>query len=165
MPILIHPYDTAGYPMMKDYYLLNFLGNPTATTSAASRLIFSGLMRDLPNLRVILVHGGGFLPYQLGRLDHGARVRPEAENLKGVSPSEFARKFYCDTITFNASALRFLVERMGPFQVVVGTDFPFDMADTDPVRSVKEAQLAPDVEAMVLGGNAQRLFPRAANKR
>jgi aminocarboxymuconate-semialdehyde decarboxylase len=75
------------------------------------------------------VHGGGFMPYQIGRLDHGFRVRAETRASITSPPSSYLRRFWYDTITHASIPLKFLIELVGPDRVVLGTDLPFDMAD------------------------------------
>lgn len=132
-PLVLHPYYVGPRLGYEDYYLTNIFVNPMDTALAASRIIFSGLLDRFPDLTLMLVHAGGFLPYQIGRLDHGWDVRDEPKHKIGRRPSEYMDRFYLDTITHNDSALRWLIEHVGSERVVLGTDLPFDMADEDPV--------------------------------
>ncbi len=157
VPLILHPYYVGQRPGLADFYLTNLVGNPLATTVGAARLIFSGLLDELPALRLVLMHGGGYLPYQIGRLDHGHRVRPESRGCLRP-PSQYLRRFWYDSVTHAPAALAFLVSMAGPDRVLFGTDFPFDMA-AGPVREqaagagLSEADLAD-----IAGRNASRLF-------
>ena len=133
VPVVLHPYYVSARPGFEDYYLTNLLVNPLETTLVASRLILSGTTTRYPGVRFMLVHGGGFLPYQIGRLDRGWRVRPETSARLEVLPSEALRHFYFDTVTHDDRALRWLIDCVSPARVLLGTDLPFDMADPDPV--------------------------------
>ncbi|MEU0969058.1 amidohydrolase family protein [Streptomyces sp. NPDC005917] len=127
VPLVVHPYYVGATPgPLDDFYLTNLEGNPWQTAVCASRLILSGTLDALPGLDVVLVHGGGHLPYQLGRLDHGHRVRPEAKGC-ALPPSRYARRFHYDTLTHNPAATAWLIDQVGADRVVLGTDTPFDM--------------------------------------
>lgn len=126
VPLILHPYYVGSSPELDDYYLTNLQGNPWQTAVAASRLILSGTLDDLQELDCVLVHGGGHLPYQIGRLDHGHRVRSEAAAPK-QAPSEYLRRFHYDTLTHRPEATAWLIAQVGPDRVLYGTDTPFDM--------------------------------------
>lgn len=127
VPLILHPYFVGAKPGLEDFYLTNLVGNPLETAVCATRLIFSGTLDELPGLTLVLMHGGGYLPYQIGRLDHGHRVRPEAKG-SAQPPSSYLRRFYFDTVTHAPLPLRFLVDLVGADNVVYGTDYPYDMA-------------------------------------
>jgi len=153
IPILVHPHDVAGVNRMGAYYLNNLVGNPMETTLAGARLLFGGVLERYPGLRIILSHGGGALPHLIGRLEHGYGVRPEAK-LRAKAPIEHLRKLYFDTVVFNHGVLRHVVETAGVEQVVLGTDYPFDMGETDPVDFVRASGLsAADIETILSNGD------------
>ena len=129
VPVMLHPYYVGARPQLADFYMTNLTGNPLETCVAASRLILSGFLDRHPTLKIVLVHGGGFMPYQIGRLDHGFRVRTEARASISSAPSTYLRRFWYDTITHAPTPMRFLIELVGSDRVMVGTDLPFDMAD------------------------------------
>ena len=148
LAVVLHPDNVVGAPRMKDHYLHNFVGNPTDTTLAAGSLIFGGVLSRNQALRVALLHGGGFLPYQIGRFEHGWTVRPEPKVHLDHSPRELLPRFFFDTLTHDRDSLRFLHERVGSDRLCLGTDYPFDMADADPLRSIGAALDADDVETI-----------------
>ncbi len=158
--VFLHPHDVAGAARMQRYHLRNLVGNPTETALGAAYLIFGGVLARHPGLRVLLAHGGGALPWLLGRLDRGFAVRPECSGA-AVPPSQQARRFFYDTLVFSPPALRALVAWVGPAQVVLGTDAPFDMSDPHPVTTVAQALGDGDARHAVLAGNAVRLLPSA----
>jgi aminocarboxymuconate-semialdehyde decarboxylase len=129
VPVILHPYYVGTRPNLADFYMTNLTGNPLETCIAASRLILSGFLDRHPRLKIVLVHAGGFMPFQIGRLDHGFRVRPESKAAIIAAPSTYLRRFWFDTITHAATPLKFLVDLVGADRVVFGTDLPFDMAD------------------------------------
>lgn len=139
LAVVLHPDNVAGADRMQDHYLHNFVGNPTDTTLAAGSLLFGGVLSRNRALRIALLHGGGFLPYQIGRFAHGWSVRPESRRDLDVSPREMLGRFYFDTLTHDPASLRFLLERVGSDRLCLGSDYPFDMADPDPVATVRSA--------------------------
>ena len=158
VPLIIHPYYVGPRPGLEDFYLTNIFGNPLDTALSAARLIFSGSLDAFPNLKVMLVHAGGFLPYQIGRFDHGWDVRPEPKVRLDRPPSEYLDRFFYDTIAHHDSALAWLVQLVGDSRVVLGTDLPYDMGDEDPVGRVARLELMPGASERVTGGNAAQLF-------
>lgn len=158
VPLIVHPYYVGPRPGLEQFYLTNLFGNPLDTALCASRLIFSGALESFPRLKVMLVHAGGFLPYQIGRLDHGWNVRPEPKVRLDRTPSDYIARFFYDTITHHDSALAWLVQLVGDDRVVLGTDLPYDMADPDPVERLARLSLAPEASDRVAGANAARLF-------
>lgn len=147
--LLIHPEAAATSQL--PYFLGNFVGNPTETTVAAASLIMSGVLERHPDLRIILVHGGGFLPYQAGRLNHGFRQYGARFGAQLKSPpAELIRRFYYDTILHDTDNLTHLVRTVGADRVVVGTDYPYPMGDADPHRTVGELEFLFDDEIRMI---------------
>jgi len=134
--IFAHPYQCLATGGMEDYYLSNFVGFPLDTTLMVSLLMFSGALDELKGLRILLAHGGGYVPYQIGRFAHGHRVRPEPKRHTQTSPRDLLRRFYFDALTHDAQAARHLINMVGADRVVIGTDHPFDMGPDDPVGSI-----------------------------
>ncbi len=152
---LLHPYFVGPRPGYEDFYLTNLIGLPLATTVAAARLLFSGFFARR-GIRFILVHAGGFLPYNIGRLDRGYDVRDESSGMSDRRPSEWLELVYYDTLTHNPAALRYLIDLVGPGHVLFGTDLPFDM--TDPAQAEAINALPPEVADRVWGTNARELL-------
>lgn len=153
--LILHPYYVGSKENLEDYYLTNLVGNPYSTGLAAARLILSGVLDRYPNVRLMLVHGGGYFPYQIGRLDHGYQVRPETKSVAQNAPSHYLRRFFYDTVTFNQRSLQFLINLVGDDRVVLGTDYPFDMGDWPPSPLQEDLGVA---ASAVLGGNARKLL-------
>ena len=162
VPVILHPFALEEVERFGSYYLHNLVGYPFETTLAAAGLVFGGTLDRMPELALVLVHGGGFLPYQLGRLDRGHRARPEARAGGAGLPSGYARRFYYDTITHSPRSLCFLCEVVGADRLLLGSDFPFGMGDPEPVASVRQAGLGEPAERAALGENATSLFGLAA---
>jgi aminocarboxymuconate-semialdehyde decarboxylase len=158
IPMLIHPNNVLGVDRLGPFYLRNLLGNPTETAQAGARLLFSGVMERHPHIKIILSHGGGSLPHLMGRMQHGFEVRPECRAFT-ANPLAQLNHFYYDTVVFDPLILRHLIEIVGISQVVLGTDFPFDMGETDPVDFVSNAGLSDDERDAILSAG-ERLLER-----
>ena len=156
--VFIHPaadrFPARGYA----HYLQNLIGHPVETAVSMATLIFSGVFERLPNLRVAFAHGGGYGCMGLGRYDHGKRVREECQQISRL-PTEFTSQIYVDSLTHSHWGVRFLLDQVGPGQVVLGTDFPADMGQVDPLNWLKAATMVSDAERQaILRGNAQTLL-------
>ena len=157
-PVTIHPYYVGDKPMFKDFYFTNLLGNPLETGLAASRMIMSGFLDRHPKLKVVLMHAGGFLPFQMGRLDHGYKVRTESNSHIDNFPSSYRRRFYYDTISHAPTPLAFLIEYMGADRVVIGTDIPFDMEDLFFEEYLGQLNLSEAEDAAINADNARNMY-------
>ena len=159
VPVFIHPQNVAGADRMKDYYFPNLVGNPLDTTLTAGHLIFSGIFDRFPGIKIVLSHAGGHLPYIIGRMGHGFKVRPECQEGIKKSPVEYLSQFYFDTISHGPEALRFLISRVGADRVLLGTDYPYDMGDMDPLSSLEAVPgLSTAEREKIAGKNAVSLF-------
>jgi aminocarboxymuconate-semialdehyde decarboxylase len=160
IPVILHP---NGYPESQrfgDYFMVNCIGNPLETMVAATRMIFSGLLEEHPGIKLVLVHGGGYLPFYMSRADHTWKVRPETRaSILDHPPSHYMKMLYYDTVVFQPLYLRHLIDVVGVDHVLLGTDFPFDMSETDPLGLVA-ATVGLDLaeRAAISGGNAARLY-------
>ncbi|WP_114240631.1 amidohydrolase family protein [Dyella sp. C9] len=156
--VFIHPFGTTLGSRLEPWYLSNIIGQPLETTIALSHLIFSGVLDRHPRLKLLGAHGGGYLPSYPGRSDHGYRVRPEAGQASRA-PSSYLRQIWFDTLVADPSVLRGLIARYGASQLVVGTDYPFDMGAYDIHAMLDEVPgLDADRRRQILGGNAARLL-------
>ena len=158
VPLFIHPNNPAGIQRFRNYYLANFLAYPLESAITAGQMVFGGVLDRHPNLKVCLSHAGGVLPFLLGRLEHGQSMRPEAREHCKHPFSHYLKNFYVDTITFRRDTLRFVLEIMPQGHVFMGTDYPYDMADPDPVGSVKAAVEDKGLLDQVMGGNLGRVL-------
>jgi aminocarboxymuconate-semialdehyde decarboxylase len=102
-----------------------------------------------------LAHGGGFIPYQRGRLEHGYRVKPECRRKIPRPPSDYLSLLYFDTVTHYLPALEYLIQTAGVDKVVLGSDYPFDVRDSDPVETVSRIQsISLEEKKKIWGKNA-----------
>lgn len=135
--VFAHPYYVGAKSGLECFYLTNLVGNPLDTTVMLANLMYSGALDELPDLKICLAHGGGFAPYQIGRLVHGHKVRAEANARTKTSPMELLRRIYFDSLVFEPQALRYLIDLVGADHVCIGTDSPFDMGDEDPAGTIE----------------------------
>ena len=161
VPLFVHPQHELASDRTAQYYLHNLYGNPSETALFAARMIFAGVFERFPKLNMILAHGGGTIPYIIGRLDHGHRVRPETKSLP-KPPSTYLKQLYFDTITHDDAMLAYLVSRVSAKHVVVGTDRPFDMGIDDPYALVEKIPgLSASDRDAILGDNARSFLSRS----
>ena len=162
--IFVHPHAGAAGERLGAYYLKNLVGLPFETTVAGASLVFGGVLERHPELKVCLAHGGGFLPYQAGRLQHGFALRPEAKvNLEHPPGKSIGRLFY-DTILHSGPTLEFLITSAGADRVLLGSDYPFDMGNLDCAARVKALAIRPADRDLILGGYADRLLEHDPEK-
>lgn len=155
--VVLHPNGIWEGARLATSYLINVVGNPMETTVALSRMIFGGVFERHPGVKVCAVHGGGYLALYPDRMDHAYRVRPDCREHITRPPSAYLRELWFDTVVFGDS-LRVLIDRVGAGQVVLGTDYPYDMGDDDPLGRLGALDLAPETAAAIAGGTASRLL-------
>jgi aminocarboxymuconate-semialdehyde decarboxylase len=156
--VFIHPLGTSLGERVNQFYLTNIIGQPLETTIALSNLIFGGVLDRNPGVKIVAAHGGGYLPAYIGRSDHGYQVRPEA-SVSQKKPSEYLKQIYFDSLVYAPQQLQALIASVGASQIVVGTDYAFDMGDYDVHELLESLSLLSENErAMILGGNAKRLL-------
>ena len=158
--VFFHPHNPAGADRAGRYYLSNLINFPLDTTIAIASLIFGGVLDRYPGLKLCFAHGGGYACFGIGRMDFGARVRPEPQvNRIKQLPSDYLKHIYYDCITHSDEALKYLIDRVGADRVMLGDDFPFDMGFEYPVEWVNSLKYLNDFEKRrILGENAQEVL-------
>jgi aminocarboxymuconate-semialdehyde decarboxylase len=157
--VFSHGLSPLGPERMTEHELKNFVGLPIDTAVSVASLVFGGVYERLPGLKIVFSHGGGTFPCLVGRWDHGYRDRLSKQADTTIKlPSDYLVDIYADSLTHDPAAVRYLVERLGEDQVVLGSDHPFDMGEADPVGKVKEAIDDPAIVEKILGGTASRLL-------
>ena len=156
--MFIHPVHVAGADRLTAYYLRNLVGNPLDTTIAAACLVFGGVMDRHPKLKICLAHAGGFMPFQAGRWMHGWRVRPEPKKHVPKEPETIIGRFLYDTIAHSSASLEFLIAQAGAERVLLGSDYPYDMAMLDCVDHVRALNISDADKSSILGQRAQTLL-------
>jgi aminocarboxymuconate-semialdehyde decarboxylase len=156
--MFVHPNNVAGADRLKSYYLQNLIGNPLDTTIAAACLYFGGVLDRHPKLKFMLAHGGGFTPYQAARWEHGWKVRPEPKKNISKQPADIAKRFMYDTILHSDKTLEAMIGLVGADNVLLGSDYPYDMAMLDCVAHVRGLKIPDAAKAAILGGHAAALL-------
>ena len=157
LPIFLHPM-MINNERLKQYYLINLLGNPFDTAIAAAHLIFAGVLDAFPKLEVSLPHAGGALPILRGRLDRGFESRSECKTIPRP-PSEYLKRFTYDTISYSEAIMEQLVGLVGADRIMMGSDYCFDIAYNDPVKIVNGMKSLNDEQRrQILWDNAARLL-------
>ena len=157
--VILHPNGFTEGKRFSRFYFNNVIGNPLETTIALHYLIFDGVLERYPNLKILAVHGGGYLPAYSGRIDHAWGARSDSHGDLPQPPTSYLRKMYFDSVVFTPYQLAELVRLVGVDHVIMGSDYPFDMADFDPIghlASVEEFDQS--TIAALAGGNARKLL-------
>jgi aminocarboxymuconate-semialdehyde decarboxylase len=159
LPVLVHPTDPPGVDLMDmtKYDLSWSVGFMFDTTLAFTRMIFDGFFDRFPNMKLIASHGGGTLPYLVGRFEKGDEVEIPQRRRMQRKPTDYLRHIFYDSITYDPRALEYLVSIVGPSQVMLGTDWPHQVHDVaGALRKVDG--LGPGLREAVRGGNAVKVF-------
>ncbi|MFD2182745.1 amidohydrolase family protein [Rhodoplanes azumiensis] len=156
--VLLHPNGFTEGDRLTRFYFNNVIGNPLETTMALHYLIFDGVLERHPNLKIVAVHGGGYLAAYSGRIDHAWGARADTHGTLPNPPTSYLKKIYVDSVVFTPHQLRALVEVFGPDHVILGTDYPYDMAEYEPIEHVVSAGLDDTTVAKICGGTAKRLL-------
>ena len=158
VPLLLHPLQPSSTPRTGKYYLNAITHYIYDTTVTIGSLVFTDVLGRFPRLRIVLAHGGGFFPYQVGRFDRAYENVPEARSVVPYPPSTYLKRFYYDSIIHHPAALRFLVDLVGAERVVLGTDYPFPVRDPAPLQVLQDTGLSTNDRSRIAGRNAQELF-------
>lgn len=156
--IVLHPAGFTHAERMTDYYLVNVIGMPLSSTLAVTRMILAGVFERHSALKMVVVHGGGYLGFYSARTDHAFKHRPELRRHIDRPPSEYLKKLYFDITVFDPGMVEHLVSTYGADHVLLGTDYPFDMGLPDPLALVADSKLTMTERDLIVGGSARRLF-------
>jgi aminocarboxymuconate-semialdehyde decarboxylase len=157
VPLFIHPTQPALPPRTRHHGMLQVVQFIYDTTATVGSLIFDGVLDRFPALKLILSHGGGFFPYQIGRFDRIYR-NLEAPTVPSQAPSAYRRRFFYDTILYHPPALQYLRHLVGSDRLLLGTDYPFPVDEQTPLTLLAQAGCTADDISQIAGGTAQRLF-------
>lgn len=156
--VFIHPLGSSLGARLNRSYLANIIGQPIETTIALSHLIFGGVLDRMPGLKIVAAHGGGYLPTYSSRSDHAWHARPDSQTM--AKPlSAYLKQIYFDNLVYTPEALEALIRQVGVGQVVLGTDYPFDMGAYDVHGLVAAVPSLTDKERQaILSNNAMDLL-------
>ena len=157
--LFLHPLGFSEGRRLCNHYFNNVIGNPLESAIAVGHLIFDGVLDRFSGLKICVAHGGGYLPTYIGRMDHAYQARADCRTRINRLPSDYLKQVFVDTVMFDPDQLAFVVRRLGRDHVLLGSDYPFDMAETDPVGFVQNAPGLSDADReAILGRNAARLL-------
>ncbi|MBV9539138.1 MAG: amidohydrolase [Acidisphaera sp.] len=157
--VVLHPSGFTEPRRFGRFYFGNVIGNPLDTTMALHHLIFDGVLERHPGLRILAVHGGGYLPGYIGRMDHAWGARSDARGTLPQPPSSYLKRVYVDSVVFTPEQLENLVRVFGADHVLMGTDYPYDMAEYEPLDHLASARGLGQAEVDAIGGrNAAALL-------
>jgi aminocarboxymuconate-semialdehyde decarboxylase len=157
--VFMHPDGFTEARRFHDHYFANVIGNPLDSTVAVHHLIFGGVLEDHPGLKIVVAHGGGYLPAYSGRIDHAAAARPDTCTHLKEMPTTYLKRLHFDALVYTHHQLQYLVEQYGTDHILVGTDYPADMGEVDPVGFIERCPGLDDAaRRAILGGNAARLL-------
>jgi aminocarboxymuconate-semialdehyde decarboxylase len=159
LPVFLHPLQVVGGPRTASFNLSNILSFPFDTAIAACHLIFGGVLDRHPKLKFTLPHGGGVLLMLMGRIDHGATVRPEIRKLHlPQPPSKYLQRFTFDTVVHSKSVMEFVISEVGAERIMIGSDYCLDMGYERPVHFLDEVNMTSAQRKLILGDNAARIL-------
>lgn len=157
--LMIHPLGFSHGQRLTPFFMVNSVAQPLEELLAFNHLVFGGVLDRFPELKVYIAHGGGFAPFYIGRFDHTWKVRPEVRALVAEPPSAYLRRIYYDTCVYRPDHLRTLVDMVGADHVMLGSDYPFDMGDEDPIAIVDGCDsLTASERTAILAGTASAFF-------
>jgi aminocarboxymuconate-semialdehyde decarboxylase len=155
--VFVHPWGCTLGERLDRHYMTNLVGQNVEHAVALSHLILGGVLDRHPDVKIVFAHGGGYVPFHPGRMDHGWAVREEITT-PCEKPSTYLRKLWFDSLVYEPELLEVLVERVGADRVLLGSDFPFDMGLEDPVGHVHACGLSDGDKQAICGGNAAALL-------
>jgi len=157
--LYIHPTNPVGVEAMLDYWLMPLVGFLADTTLAAAGLVFSGVAEKFPEIRWVLGHLGGAIPYLAERLDRGYEAFSECRAHIAQPPSVYLKKFFYDTVNFDPHAIELAIAFAGADQILAGSDYPHQIGSIPKMlESIRALRADEDVKKRILGGNAARLL-------
>jgi aminocarboxymuconate-semialdehyde decarboxylase len=157
--IHIHPTDPVGVEAMTDFWLMPLVGFLFDTTLAAAKLVFAGVPERYPNIKWVLSHLGGAIPYLAERLDRGWEAFPDCRVNIQKKPSEYLRRFYFDTVNFDPKAVRLAVDFAGAGQILAGSDYPHQIGSIPKMKeSLAALKVSKKERAQILGENARTVY-------
>ncbi|HEV8214766.1 MAG TPA: amidohydrolase family protein [Gemmatimonadaceae bacterium] len=157
--IHIHPTDPVGVEAMTDYWLMPLVGFLADTTLAAAKLVFAGVPERYPNIKWVLSHLGGAIPYLAERLDRGWEAFPDCRADIQKRPTEYLRRFYYDTVNFDPMAVRLAVDFAGADRIMAASDYPHQIGSIPKMKSsLAELRVSDEERKKIMGENARKLY-------
>jgi aminocarboxymuconate-semialdehyde decarboxylase len=162
--MIMHPEWVAGADKMGPYSLRNICGNPADTTLSVAYMMYTGIFDRFPNLKLALLHGGGYIPYHLGRLDQGKIGASGSSAIPAkYPPSKYLKNLYFDNLVYRIETVEYLKHMVGADHVMVGTDYPFDLGDWLAAEKIQAMNCTEREREAMLSGNARKLLRLPGN--
>ena len=153
--VFVHPMIPVASEPFTEYVLGPIIGFPFDTTLAITKLCYAGVFRQLPNIRWVVAHAGGAVPYLMERMDSGWRDFAECRANIDEPPSVYLKRLYYDTVTFSPLNLKLLRDQVGADHMVMGSDYPHLLGSIDrAVSSIEDADMGAAEKERVFAGTA-----------
>jgi len=157
--MIMHPEWVLGSDKIGAYGLRTVCGNPADTTLSVGYMIYSGVFDRFPNLKLALLHGGGFFPYHLGRFDSGFMSGSASGRMPAKQPpSKYLKNLYFDNLVYRVETVEYLKRMVGADHVMVGTDYPFDLGDWMAAEKIQTMECTHAEREAMMHGNARKLL-------
>jgi len=157
--MIMHPEWVAGAEKMEPYSLRNICGNPADTTLSVAYMMYTGIFDRFPNLKLGLLHGGGYIPYHLGRMDQGMTGGSGSSSIPAkLPPSKYLKNLYFDNLVYRVETVEYLKRMVGADHIMVGTDYPFDLGDWLAAEKIQTMECSGAEREAMLRGNARKLL-------
>src|SRR5258707_10520237 len=153
--ILLHPMLPPNTDPFREYVLGPIVGFMFDTTVAVARMCFDGMLREVTDIRWIVAHLGGAVPYLMERMDSGWRDFPECRTQIDELPSVDLKRLYYDTVNFNPHMLMMVRENIGADRMVLGSDYPNPLGSIErAVSSIDSLEIPDDEKRQIFEGTA-----------
>jgi len=157
--MIMHPEWVAGADKMNPYSLRSICGNPADTTLSVTYMMYTGIFDRFPNLKLGLLHGGGYVPYHLGRLDQGMSGGSGSSRIPAtLPPSKYLKNLYFDNLVYRIETVEYLKRMVGADHIMVRTDYPFDLGDWNAAEKIQTMNCTESEREAMLHGNARKLM-------
>lgn len=155
MCLFVHPWDMMGKNSMPKYWLPWLVGMPAESSLAICSMIFGGVFKKFPKLRVAFAHGGGSFPMTIGRIEHGFKVRPDLCAIENdVNPKDYLGHFWLDSLVHDSNVLKYIVELVGEDKVALGSDYPFPLGELAPGKLIQASHFPTEIKQKLFADNA-----------
>jgi aminocarboxymuconate-semialdehyde decarboxylase len=156
--VFVHALRPAGMERIVGAFSEQAVLFPNEIAIACASMITGGVAARHPKLRIAFSHGGGTMSILLPRLVHAWNMVQKTKESLTESPVVTAKRFYYDNVLFDADSIKFLVNRFGAGQVLVGSDYPFALGEQDPLGMLRKAGLDEKTVALIGSTNAKRFL-------